>query len=119
MLNNKAFTLVELLIYSAILVVVSTLLVSVLSVVTRIAGTENASSEIAHQGNFIMQTIQRLVRESSLVEVPNPTTLVIYPSNYTTSSTTIILSGVKINLTDASGVSNLNTPKVNITGLVF
>lgn len=122
MFNNKAFTLVELLIYSAILVIVSTLLVSILSVVSRIAGNQSASSEIANQGNFIMQTIQRLVRESSVVAVSaDQKTLTIYNSSYTTVPVGVVFDSVnnKVNLTDASGTSVLNTAKVVVNSLVF
>ncbi len=119
---NKGFTLVEVLIYSAILMVVSTLLVSILSVVTRIAGTENASSEIANQGNFIIQTIQRLVRESSAVEVSaDQKTLTIYARDYTTASVTVVFNSTNKNvtLTDSGGVSLLNTSKIIVNSLAF
>ena len=120
--STQAFTLVEVLIYSAILVIVSTVLVSVLSVVTRIAGTENASSEIANQGNFIIQTIQRLVRESSAIEVsPDFKTLYVYLSSYDATPVTVVFDGPtkKVNLTDASGTSALNIAKVNVDSLIF
>ncbi len=120
--SNQAFTLVEIMIYSAILVVVSTLLISILTVVTRIAGTENASSEIVNQGNFIIQTIQRLVRESSSLEVSSDfKTLSIYLPSYTINPVRIVFDSInkKLNLTDASGVSVLNTSKISIDSLVF
>jgi hypothetical protein len=118
----RAFTLIEVIIYSAILVTVSTVLVSILSITTRIAGTENASSEIANQGNFIIQTIQRLVRESSAVEVSGDSkALSIYLSSYDTSPVTVVFDSVnkKVNLTDASGISALNIAKVKVDSLVF
>jgi len=93
--NNKGFTLVEILIYVGILAVVGGALTGILTNVSRIQTRESASSEVTNQLNFVMQTIDRLVKESSLIEMDNnPTSTLtlrmknpqkgitkVYPSN--------------------------------------
>ncbi len=68
-MNNKAFTLIELLLYTAIFAVVGGLMVGILLTVTQVQQRESAGAEITGQMNFVMQTIQRLVSQSSNIEI--------------------------------------------------
>ena len=68
---RKGFSLIELLIYVGILGVTSTLLIGILTTSTRVQVHEVSLAEVGNQANFVLQTIQRLVRESSLVEEAN------------------------------------------------
>lgn len=67
-MNKKGFTLIELMVYMAILGIVSGLFISILGTSTRLQLHEVASNEVSNQMNFVLQTIQRLVRESSNIE---------------------------------------------------
>ena len=62
------FTLVELLIYSAIFTVTAGLLTSILIMVSNIQTKENASFEVTRQLQFITQTVQYAIRDSSIVD---------------------------------------------------
>ncbi len=119
--SRKAFTLVEVLIYSALLVVVSTLLVSILGIVARIGNTTSSASEVAAQANFILQNIGRMVAASSAVDVDlaGQTILKIYNKDYAMVPTTVTLVGGNIVVTDASGSAPLNTSKVVVNTLTF
>jgi len=66
---RKGFSLIELLIYLGILAIIGVAFSRVLSVATRVQISEVAADEIANQTNFVMQTIQRLVRDSSAIIV--------------------------------------------------
>ncbi|KKR88879.1 MAG: hypothetical protein UU85_C0001G0065 [Candidatus Wolfebacteria bacterium GW2011_GWA2_42_10] len=66
---KKAFTLIEILIYISIFAVASGLMIGILTAVLRVQQTESSSMEVTGQLNFVMQTISRLVRESSAVIV--------------------------------------------------
>ncbi len=66
---QKGFSLIELVIYIAIFAVVAGAGIGILIIVLRIQSRETSSSEVAQQANFVMQTIQRLTRESSLIEM--------------------------------------------------
>ena len=70
MMNNmrKGFSLIELLIYVSILGVISVLFIGILTTSTKVQVHEVALAEVGNQANFVLQTIQRLVRESSVIE---------------------------------------------------
>ena len=68
---KKGFTVMELLIYVAILVVVMGFFVGILSTSLKVELSESSSNEVANQLNFVTQNIQRLIRESSAVAVGN------------------------------------------------
>jgi hypothetical protein len=65
---KKAFSLIELLIYTGLFAVAAGLLTGITLTVTRVQTQESAGLEVTRQSQFIMQRIQNLVRESSLVE---------------------------------------------------
>ena len=67
-MKSRGFTLIEILIYVGILGIVSVLFISILATSVRIQSHEIALGEVGNQANFVLQTIQRLVRESSAVE---------------------------------------------------
>ena len=68
-INNRGFTLVELLVYVGIFAVVSGLMIGIMTTTLRVNQRESASAEATSQLNFVLQTIQRLVRESSAIIV--------------------------------------------------
>jgi|SRR3989344_771335 len=76
-MNKNGFSLIEVLLYVAILAIVSGLFAGILSVSTKVQLRESANNEVGTQLNFMLQTIQRLIRESSNIEFANaddPTT---------------------------------------------
>ncbi|MEK7611800.1 MAG: prepilin-type N-terminal cleavage/methylation domain-containing protein [Patescibacteria group bacterium] len=64
-MKRNGFSLVELLIYMGVLAITATLFLGILASTARIQVHEVAASELTNQLNFSLQTIQRLVRESS------------------------------------------------------
>lgn len=66
--SQTGFTLVELLIYTAIFIVAAGLLTSVLVITTRIENTEIVSTQVGQELNLVLDNVQRLVRDASLVE---------------------------------------------------
>jgi type II secretory pathway pseudopilin PulG len=67
--SSAGFTLVEVLLYSAIFAVVAGLLTGILTTSVRTQNRENASNEVSVQLDFVLSTVQRLVRDASLVDV--------------------------------------------------
>jgi type II secretory pathway pseudopilin PulG len=67
--NNKAFTLIEVLLYTAIFAIVGGLTTGVLLTVTQVQQRESASAEVTGQLNFIMQRLRQIVSESSNIEI--------------------------------------------------
>ena len=70
----KGFTLMELLIYVGIFSIAAGLLTGVLFTVLKVQQKESSSTEVTQQLNFVMQTIQRLVKESSAIIVNSTST---------------------------------------------
>lgn len=68
-MNEKGFSLTELLIYIAIVAIISGFLVGILTTSTRVEVQQRGVIEVSNQLNFVLQTIQRLVRESSAIMV--------------------------------------------------
>jgi type II secretory pathway pseudopilin PulG len=71
---KKGFTLVELLVYVGIFAIVAGLMVGILTTTLKVNQRESASAEATSQLNFVMQTIQRLTRESSAIIVNSSST---------------------------------------------
>jgi len=68
-LPSVGFTLIEVILYAAILAMLVGLFAGTITLTTRVQVHERASTELANQLNFTMQTIQRLIREASVVIV--------------------------------------------------
>lgn len=68
MRRKRGFTLVELLLYSAIVTVVGGLLTGVLVTSIRTQNKDASKNEVTQQLDLVLNTVQRLVRESSLIE---------------------------------------------------
>ncbi|MCX6702627.1 MAG: hypothetical protein NTW60_02060, partial [Candidatus Wolfebacteria bacterium] len=64
-----AFTLVELIIYTAIFSIVSITMTSLLVSITKVGDRTNSASEVSSQLNFVMQNIQRLVKNASNIDI--------------------------------------------------
>lgn len=68
MKSTRGFTLMELLVYSAVFAITAGLLTAVLSNVVRVRDRESNSTEIAQQLNFVLNNIQSVVNDASLIE---------------------------------------------------
>jgi len=64
----RAFTLIELLLYTGIFAITAGLLTGILVTTTRIETKESASIEVTNQTQSVLERIQGLVRDSSLIE---------------------------------------------------
>jgi len=103
--KQGGFSLAELLIYIAIVGIVAGLMTGIVSTVTRTQVEESAQNEVTGQLSFAMQTIQRLVRESSLIDLAagTPTsTLLLYTR---TGTTTIYLQNGKVYVRQGGGAT--------------
>ncbi len=69
MKKRDGFTLIEVLIYTVIFAVSAVFLVGILTAITRVQSRQSSVNEVNAQISFVDKTIQRLVREASLVEM--------------------------------------------------
>lgn len=121
--NKKGFSLLEIVIYTGLITLVGTLLSGILISVTKIGNQQGASTEVNQQLNFVLQNINRLVRDSSLVDMPSATatsSLVLRMKSASEDPTRIFLSNNKIYLKQGAGeASPLTNDQVLATNLNF
>ncbi|MBI2591302.1 MAG: type II secretion system protein [Candidatus Brennerbacteria bacterium] len=98
--QRQGFTLIEILVYVAIFTTTAALLIGVLSTITRVQNRETASAEVSQQLEFVLQNIQRYVRESSNIDIPAGTATSTLKLRSKSSSTDPILI-----FTDASNTA--------------
>lgn len=119
----KGFSLVEILIYTAIIGIVGTLFSNILIIVTRAQNQQASSIEVNQQMNFALSTIQRLIRESSAVEIATGTpvsNLKLRTKDSAKDPTIITISSGKIVLQQGNGAAfNLTTDSVVVNQLSF
>lgn len=122
--SRRGFSLVELLIFSAIFTVIMVIFITILVAVTRVQVRQSSAAEVNSQSQFLLQQIQYYVQTSSLVDMPQDTpttTLKLRMAASSSDPTYIYLSGstVYLKLTDAGAPQALNSSKVNVSSLSF
>lgn len=123
MSKRKGFSLIEILIYTAVIGVIGMLLNGILLALVRIQNNQVSSTEVNQQINFVIQNVQRLVRSSSGINmatnIPSDT-LTLTMTNPDKSPTLIYVSESKAYLKEGSSSAvPLTTPDVNVTQLQF
>jgi len=136
MAQNKkirgGFTLVEILIYTAIFAVSAVFLLNILTSTTRIQIRQSSQNEVNQQITFVASTIQKLVRDSSMIQneagVSSSTLMLRMPSSsldptkifVDASSTAVYVqqgTGLAIALTnDKVSVGNFSVTKFESSG---
>ena len=122
--NNQGFSLMEMLIYVGILGIVASVATGIFLSVTKVQTEQSAQVEISGQLNFAMQTIQRLIRNSSLVDI-NPgtptTSLTLRMKDSTVDPTTIYLENGRIYVKEgANGTpQSITSDRVVVDSLEF
>lgn len=140
---NAGFTLLELLTYVGILSVVSALMVGILTTLVRVQNQSTSLVEVSNQSQFILQTIQRNIRDASAIIVRTNATSTS-PANLDTDSSpaeglalrlktntvtrgtvTIYLDGTTVKMDERNDqtlidtTSSLTNSRVTVTDLTF
>ena len=127
--DRSGFTLIELIIFSAIFSLVSIIFVAMLVSITTVQLRQTASSEVNRQSQFVLQTIQRYIENSSFIETtstPSQSLLLRMPtgSNGTSSQveiyweTSTLASAIYLRL-GTSTPEAITSPKVVVDELTF
>ena len=126
--SERAFTLIELLLYVAIFAMVAGFFTSILLVTLRVQGTQSGVIEVSTQLNFAMQAIQRNIREATTIVAPasgaSASTLQVSGGPTGAVSVTLGTCGAPaisnaICITDAGGTNPITTGKITVTTLTF
>lgn len=121
--ERSGFTLIELLLYAVIFAVSSVFLVNILTSITQTEVRQNSVNGVSQQVSFVADTIQRLVRQASLIENPAgvaSTTLSLRMTATSTDRTIIFVdassTGIFVTQTDINGiVSTVPLTDSNVT----
>lgn len=127
--NSDGFTLLELIIFAAIFSLVSIIFVAMLVSITGVQLKQTASSEVNRQSQFVLQTIQRYIENSSFIETtstPTQSLLLRMPdgSNGTSSlvniywETSTMASTIYLK-TGAAAPEAITSPRVKVDELTF
>ncbi|MBI5732917.1 type II secretion system protein [Candidatus Jorgensenbacteria bacterium] len=115
----NGFTLVEMLIYVGIFAVSAVFLVGILTVATRTELKRISSNEVNQQLTFAASTIQRLVRESSLIENGvgvSSSTLVLRMKSSGMDPTKVYVSSSMLYIRQGAGLPTaLTSDKVSVS----
>ncbi|OHB22547.1 MAG: hypothetical protein A2939_05470 [Parcubacteria group bacterium RIFCSPLOWO2_01_FULL_48_18] len=118
-MSIRGFSFVELLLYVSLFVIGSIFLVGILYSSLRIQGRESAAVEVTDQSNFIMQTIQRLVRNASLIEDAS-SSLILRMEETAKDPTRIFVNSNIIYVKEGSGADvALTDSKTTVDQLTF
>lgn len=122
--QRRGLTLIELLVFSAIFAIVMATFISVLVSTTRIQSKQYALAEVNSQSLFTLRTIERLVAQSSLVDIPvgqATSSLKLRMPDSSSDPTYIYLSGgvVYVKYTDSGSPEPLTSSRVNVSSLSF
>lgn len=121
---KKAFTIIELLIYTAIFSMVVVALISILVSMFRLQTTQTATAEVNQQGQYLAQQIQYDVSSARLVDMTQDvatSTLVLRESTNAYNPTKITLSGGVLYFQQGTlGILQaLNSSKVSVSNVSF
>ena len=135
--SQTGFTLIELVLYTAIFGIVSGLLSTILVTSTKIQTTQVVSTQVSNELNLVLSTVQSLVRSASNIECVNSTNCALSSGSYlklrfedtTKDPTCVYLQGTQILLSQGPDSTNkqtctpttqaLTTNKVNANTLTF
>lgn len=124
LLARGGFTLLEMVIFAALFAIAAVSFMTILVSVTRIQVRQGAAAEVNQQSQFLLQTIQRYVEQSSLIEMTADaatSTLKLRMPSSAYDPTYVYLSGGTVYLkeSDAGTPQALSSSKVNVTNMVF
>jgi len=111
--EQKGFTLIEILVYALVFGVSAIFLVAILTSVTRTQLRQSSMNEVNEQLSFVSNTLQRLVRESSLIELEagvTTSTLVLRMTSSSLDKTFVYASSSVLYLEQGSSTIGSVTP---------
>jgi len=122
--NRRGFTLLELLIFSAIFAVLSITFMNILVSSIRIQARQSGAAEVGQQSQFLSQLVQYYVEKSSLIEMTADlatSTLTLRMASSTADPTTIYESGGIVYFKETTGgvAQALTSERVAVSNMAF
>jgi len=122
--SRRGFTIFELIIFAAVLSLIVVAFLTILVSVTRVHVRQSAAAEVNQQSQFLLQTIQYHVEQSSIIELDEnaaTSTLKLRMSASSSDPTYIYLSAnvMYLKQTDGGAAQPLTSNKVTVSNLSF
>ena len=122
--SKSGFTIMELIIFAAIFALTAISFITVLVSVTRVQVSQSSVAEVNQQSQFLLQTLQRYIEQSSAVEMTADeatSTLKLRMSDTASDPTYIytLANRVYIKETDGGTPAPLTSDRVNVSELSF
>ena len=121
-IKNNGFTIIEFLVYIAVLAIVINVIGGVALNVFQVGARTDAIQEVAHNGRFSMQKIGQAIKSASSVVLPSVegASLVLEFEESDKNPTIFDVSGDVLRMKEGNkGYVDLTTSKVNIENLKF
>lgn len=121
---RNAFTLIEMLIATAIFAVVAVAFVGILYVVTKVQVNSSSSAIVDQESQFLSQKLQYYIQAASLINIPTSTptsTLTLYMASSSLDPTVITLASGTVYLEQPAGglMQALTSNNVSVSNLSF
>lgn len=121
---SAGFTILELLIFAAVLTLIVVAFITILVTLTRVQVRQTAAGEVNQQSQFLLQTIQYYVERSSLVDLNGnaaTSTLKLRMTASSSDPTYLYLSAGTVYLkeTDGGTAQPLTSSRVTVSDLLF
>src|SRR3989344_1728423 len=121
--DQTGFTLIEVILYVAIFAIVAAIMVVILTTALQVGSRENSSAEVSAQLHFATQTIQRLVRDSSNIDIQagvSTSTLILRMADQNQDPTVLsLVNGVILMRQGSNPTSSITTNRVVVDQLSF
>jgi type II secretory pathway pseudopilin PulG len=121
--SKSGFTILELLIFSAIFALIMISFITILVTIIRVQSRQSAAAQVNQESQFLLQQVQYYIERSSLVEMDQDvvtSTLKLRMAAGSEDPTLIYLSGGRVYIQQSSTAAQaLTTSRVNVTSLVF
>lgn len=125
-MRRRGFTIIELLVFSAIFSIIMIGLITVFVVTTRVQSRQSSANEVETQGQFLLQQLQYYIQTARLVNIPQDAatgtlTLAETVASSSLDPTVINLSSGTVYLTQGTGgtAQALTSNKVTVSNLSF
>ena len=121
---RSGFTLLELIIFAGVFSLTAIVFITILVTVVRVQSRQGAVKEVTEQSHFLLQRIQYLVEQSSVIEMTTDTptnTLKLRMASSSADPTYVyLLEGVVFYKETETGIEQpLTTSRVNVSSLTF
>jgi prepilin-type N-terminal cleavage/methylation domain-containing protein len=109
---KKGFTIIEMLIASAIFTVIAIAFIGILSVVMQVQVQSSSAAAVNQESQFLLQKLQYYIQTAGIIDIPTstPTSTLKFDLQQPTGGTLQALTSNRVKVTNLSFTRNANSP---------